>query len=153
METQNNSNDSKPAVKKPEKITVRNLGTGTHIFGAAHVHPKGADGKPDTSKQCVCVCSLQELGPKGSAKDAIDFTVEQFQFYDDDSLKARVDSREFAVLVDGRDIRPDLAKREAAKAAAAAAKPSTPATESAATVESSVLAEILSEGAEKKLAE
>lgn len=149
METTSEESKQPAAKKAPEKITIRNLGQGTHLFGAAHQHPKGADGKPDTSKQCVCVCSLQELGPKGSAKDAIDFTVEQFKFYDDDALKARVESREFAVLVDGRDIRPDLARREAAKAAASVRQPM-PATESAATVESSVLAEILAEGDEQK---
>jgi hypothetical protein len=148
METQSEENQKPAAKKGPEKITIHNLGKGTHIFGAAHVHPTGADGKPDTSKQCVCLCPLQELGPKGTSKDSIEMTFEQFKFYADDALKQRVDEREFAVLVDGRDMRPDLARREAAKLAAASAKP-TPATESVANVESSVLAEILAESEPK----
>lgn len=135
---------------KEKKITVVNLGTGTHIFGAAHVPPLDKDGNPDNNKPLVCACSLQELGPKGTPKDRAEFTLAQFKFYDDEILKAKVESREYAVLVDGVDIRPDLARREAAKAAAAAAsRTQSPATESAATVESSVLAEILSEGEQK----
>lgn len=134
---------------KEKKITVVNLGQGTHIFGAAHVAPLDRDGKPDNSKPLVCACSLQELGPRGTAKDRVEFTLSQFCYYDDETLKARVESREYAVLVDGEDIRPDLARREAAKLAAANARTQTPATESVATVESSVLAEILSEGEQK----
>lgn len=132
-----------------KKIQVVNLGTGTHIFGAAHVAPLDRDGRPDNTKPLVCACALQELGPKGTAKDRVEFTVDQFRFYDDETLKARVESREYAVLVDGADMRPDLARREAAKAAAANSRTQTPATESVASAESSVLAEILSEGEQK----
>lgn len=121
-----------------KKIQIKNLGKGTHIFGAAYVHPKG-----DTKEAPVCVCPLIELGPKGSPKDSTILTVEQFKFYDDENMRARVDSREFAVLVDGQDLRPDLAKREAAVQSKTMP---TPATESDASVESSVLAEILAEG-------
>lgn len=136
METQNE--------KKPKVITIRNLGQGTHIFGAAHVHPNG-----DTTKPCICISPLRELGPRGAANDRVEMSVDQFRIYEDDALKAKVESREFAVLVDGQDIRPELARRDAAREAAQSARPNTPPTASAASVESSVLADILAEGEQK----
>lgn len=121
-----------------KQIQIKNLGKGTHIFGAAYVHPNG-----DIKEAPVCACPIIELGPKGSPKDTANLTPAQFRFYDDENMRARVDSREFAILVDGRDLRPDLAKKEAAF------KSPAPATESSASVESSVLAEILAEGEPK----
>lgn len=123
-----------------KQIQIKNLGKGTHIFGAAYVHPKG-----DTAVAPVCACPIIELGPKGSPKESATLTPEQFRFYDDENMRAKVDSREFAILVDGHDLRPDLAKREAAKLS----KSPAPATESDANKESSVLAEILAEGEPK----
>lgn len=120
---------------KKHRVMIRNLGHGTHIFGAAFVHPNG-----DSTKQPVCACPLMELGPKGTAKDRIEMGLEQFQFYDDDTLKNKVESREYAVYLDGRDARPDLARKEIARATIS------PPTESDANKEQSVLAEILAEG-------
>lgn len=117
--------------KQEKVITIRNLGQGHHIFGAVFLHPND-----DPKLQPICVHATESLAPGGS----ISMSKDQFKFYDDEVMKKRVDTREFAILANGRDIRPELAKRD---------KPVTKspmqATESDATKESSVLADILAE--------
>jgi hypothetical protein len=116
--------------KISRQIKIVNLGKRHHIFGAIGVHDK-------PEKPMRTLHQLQELGPGGN----ITMSEEHFKFFDDAAMRLHVDTREFQVLLDGKDIRPDLERREMASARG----PALP-SDSAATQESSVLAEILATG-------
>lgn len=121
------------------KITIINKKDGSHVFGPIAVHPNGPDGKPDRKQLIEVRYPALELHSAGSPKDHVEMSVEQFRLYEDDLMRERIDNREFAVLVDGVDLRPDLARREKPVQKAGPAS----AIASAAAQEASVLAELL----------
>lgn len=142
--------EAKQDRRNEKRVTIKNVGGGTHIFGAAFAHPRHPDelvaangtahknphaGKEDRSQAPAQLFSTETLHPGGEVK----MTTDQVDLYDDEAFRKNVETRQFIVLLDGKDVRPDLAARDPKPRAAA----STPATESAASAESSVLADIL----------
>lgn len=121
--------------KQKKNIEIRNLGRRHHIFGAVAVHPND-----DPKELPVVLHPLENLAPDAS----VFMSKEQFKYFDDEELLRKIDTREFAIFVDGKDLRPNLAKKEER-----AKKVNLEQTPSEATQESSVLAEILAEGEPK----
>ena len=123
-------------MKKQEEeknILIRNLSKGHHIFGPVHMHVVDEDGM----KSFKCIYASTDLPPGGKCE----MSEKQFAFYADSEMERRVNDREFAVHVNGKDLRPELARKEGPAPASVA-----PASESAAHAESSILAEILAQG-------
>ncbi len=117
--------------KAEKNIEIRNLGQRHHIFGAVAIHPHD-----DPRELPVTIHPIENLAPGQS----VFMSKAQFKYFDDEEMLRKLNTREFAIFVDGRDMRPHLAKKEEKKGAGL--KP----TESEAAQESSVLAEILAEG-------